>query len=190
MFSYEHTRGTLKLGATYSLKVGARRLAGSPRLAGMEQRMPAALRRASVCLLQVHAPACSRTQHAHSPHRALTLPLGTAPQAEKPILSVEKKRGKDTFAASYSYKDEAASLSWTQKPFKARAGGGAAAAGGPRGRAPGMQGRHAVLHTAAHPACPALPLPTPARRAGGGARQGGRQRRQGRHCHGHPHQGV
>lgn len=36
------------------------------------------------------------------------------------MLSVEKKRGKDTLAAAYGIKDEAATLSWTHKPFKVR----------------------------------------------------------------------
>lgn len=34
------------------------------------------------------------------------------------MVKVEKKRGKDTFAATYGIKDEAAALSYNHKPFK------------------------------------------------------------------------
>lgn len=39
-------------------------------------------------------------------------------QAEKLLVSAEKKQGKNTFAASYGVQDQAATLSWTNKPLK------------------------------------------------------------------------
>lgn len=44
-------------------------------------------------------------------------------QAQNPILSIEKKQGKNTYGAVYNIKDEGAALSWTNKPFKVRLGG-------------------------------------------------------------------
>lgn len=59
LFSYEHTRGPLRLGAQYSFK------------------------------------------------------------ADKAVLLAERKRGVDTFVASYSVRDQDTMLSWQRKPFKA-----------------------------------------------------------------------
>ena len=39
-------------------------------------------------------------------------------QTDKPVVSIEKKEGKHTLAASYGIRDEAATLSWSCKPFK------------------------------------------------------------------------
>ena len=49
------------------------------------------------------------------------MPCSTArplPQAEKGVVSAEKKRGKNTFAATYGVQDQATTLSWTNKPLK------------------------------------------------------------------------
>lgn len=40
------------------------------------------------------------------------------PQAEKLLVSAEKKQGKNTFGATYGVQDQAATLSWTNKPLK------------------------------------------------------------------------
>ncbi len=45
-------------------------------------------------------------------------PPPAPPQAEKGVVSAEKKRGKNTFAATYGVQDQATTLSWTNKPLK------------------------------------------------------------------------
>ena len=37
---------------------------------------------------------------------------------DTPTFGISKKAGADTFSASYGIKDEAATLSWSRKPFK------------------------------------------------------------------------
>jgi hypothetical protein len=39
-------------------------------------------------------------------------------QADKAVLLAERKRGVDTFVASYSVRDQDTMLSWQRKPFK------------------------------------------------------------------------
>lgn len=64
---------------------------------------------------------CSNTLRCTSllPYLAApVLPRPDLAQTEKPVVSIEKKRGKDTFSAAYGIKDEATTLSWQHKPFK------------------------------------------------------------------------
>lgn len=60
-------------------------------------------------------PPAPSPPHPPPKHSPCLLPLL---QTEKPLLSAEKKEGKHTLAATYSPKDDAATLSWQLKPAK------------------------------------------------------------------------
>jgi hypothetical protein len=113
VFNYEHTWGALKLGALYNLKVGGGGGGGAVWAGGAASG-------------QTHcSSSCAHCSSGGPCSMAVTKPPPFPPpldaaQTEKPVLSVQRKSGKHTLAASYGPRDEATTFTWTHKPCKVR----------------------------------------------------------------------